>query len=109
MSTVTNYKFNSASPGTNTDAVATITGNALKRQNVLYASAGYNATPAAPTELTIKFGSTVKFILPVTAAGPIPLGTIQGLLSATGDNVTITLPAGGSGVKGYVNIGTEQC
>jgi hypothetical protein len=63
-------------------------------------SAGYNATPTAPNPQLTVAGVGITNSVPLTAAGPAPMPWSS---SYPVGSVTITVPAGGAGVTGYLN------
>jgi hypothetical protein len=66
--------------------------------------AAYDANPVEPKVLTISDG-IITSPVPCTAAGPAPMP--WWMAYAAGEPLTITLPAGGPGITGYLNIGVR--
>jgi hypothetical protein len=64
-------------------------------------SAGYNATPTASDPQLTVAGVGITNPVPLEAAGPAPMPWFG---SYPPGAVTITVPAGGSGVTGYLNV-----
>ena len=67
--------------------------------------AGYNATPtAADPQLTVA-GTGITNPVPLKAAGPAPMPWLGKYPAGA---VTITVPAGGSGITGYLNVSATE-
>lgn len=89
-----------------TDSLLTLTFTADTIQNRQFLlntiHCGYDVKPAAGSVLTVKSGVTTIFKLPLTEYGPAPLD-MTGFYTHNGEDLVVTLSAGGSGVTGYLN------
>jgi len=77
------------------DCVVTVAAVADQRHTLEYVGGGYNVAPDANSVLTVTFGGTAKFVVPVTAAGalqiPLPPNGLQGGLN---EAMVVTLDDG---------------
>lgn len=91
----------------NADAVVTLAAPASDRANVVdQVIAGFDDDPAAAVVLTITDGTKTLYF-PITKGGLAPVPLHAPFIGAKGAAVTITLPAGGSGVTGYLNVASR--
>ncbi len=66
--------------------VITVAAVADEYHTLDYVGGGYNGVPDADSVLTVAFGGTAKFVVPVTAAGalqiPLPRNGLQGPINS---------------------------
>jgi hypothetical protein len=94
--------------GTDTPTVLTLPAQEGYRSRWLITSihAAYGATPQTGKVLSITDGVLANpCTVPCTAAGPAPMP--WNIAYAPNQAVTITLPAGGSGVLGHLTVGAR--
>lgn len=93
-----------------TNAVASVTlpadSNQGRRLRLLALDCGYDLPPAAGSLITLKSNTDVIYQLPITSEGAAPINPL-GFMSDPGETLVAELSAGGSGVKGYVNVSAE--
>ena len=93
-----------ATSGANAAVAVTLVGQSRKRHYVLLVLWSYSGTPTGG-RLTISgldpTSDTVDF--DITASGPGPI-TLPPLMGGLGENVVVTLAAGGAGVVGKLTV-----
>ena len=95
-------------PATNADAIITLSkANWVFRVRQIQVS--YSAEPSGAKLLKVEDGATIIWQEYITSAGPAPFTFPEIPLENTvGQNLKITLPAGGVGISGTVNAQTEE-
>lgn len=92
-----------ATPAANSAATVTYTGTAGVHDVVGQVTWSYSADPTGGL-LTIKEGSTVVFSAQITKGGPGQLTFDPPITVTDGQNLVVTLSAGGSGISGQVSV-----
>jgi len=92
-----------AAPAANSAATVTYTGTTGVHDVVGQITWSYSADPTGGL-LTIKEGSTVVFSTQITKGGPGQLTFDPPVTVTDGQNLVVTLSAGGSGISGQVSV-----
>ena len=95
-------------PAANTQAAITLAAPGAKRYWVIdRIDFGFDVAPAAAKELSLTFGSTAAWKVPIAAAGAMSYRA-KGMIGPVNTAVTIALAADTGGAKGYLNVVAHQ-